>query len=686
MVEAGALPYFHFDGQTIVLEDYLEILPENETRIRRLVKAGKVQVGPWYVLADSFLVSGESLIRNLELGSEIASRFGTPLQVGYLPDQFGHIAQMPQILRGFGLKNCVTWRGIGADISRNRFIWSALDGSEVFTVYLPFGYSNGANLPLESAASLDGRLKEISRLESKFALGSPILVMNGTDHTEPDRRLAGRLGEIAGNGNRASYEIGTLEGYFKRLAEVPADSLERHLGELRSPLRAHLLPGVTSARTWIKQRDFENCYLLERLAGPLAALAALRGVGDFAPFLKTAWKNELQNHPHDSICGCSIDQVHDDMKFRFDQAGLIADMVVRRASEMLLGADPARSASGGQVIGVFTPGFYETAAVSGEVDVEDSSGAYEVESGSGARIPVSMEPLRAERIFDTTIPAIQLKGMVEAMDRPILFGRTISRYRLSTANDGIQRLELWISRSPASTLDVDGFKREIAANVANDGSIQVHSVTMARARVAFVGRELTHAGFSFYRLAHAAAKTAGLEPALKSIESEFYRVSPSPTGLTIEDKASSQQLELSLEDEGDRGDEYNFDPVAGDRPVTVPSRMQAGVIEAGPARRRLRVRLTYEIPEELSQTRQSRSGNRTELAIELFATVWNGLRRVDFEARLDNRARDHRLRTQASALSNDHWTAASVPALNRFIQPSRIVHSLPSRAARFRWR
>ena len=121
LVDRGTIPSFHFDGQTIVLEDYLELRPRAEPLLRKLIRAGKIQVGPWYVLADSFLVSGESLIRNLEIGMAIARRFGRSLAVGYIPDQFGHIAQMPQILAGFGFTTAVLWRGVGAGVNRNRF-------------------------------------------------------------------------------------------------------------------------------------------------------------------------------------------------------------------------------------------------------------------------------------------------------------------------------------------------------------------------------------------------------------------------------------------------------------------------------------------------------------------------------------------------------------------------------------
>ncbi len=365
LVESGKLPHFHFDGQTIVLDDYLEIRPENRARLAKLIKSGKIAVGPWYVLADSFLVSGEAMIRNLQIGMATARRFGRPLEAGYLPDQFGHIAQMPQILAGFGFKTAVLWRGAPREVNRNRFIWEAPDGSRVFTVYLPFGYSNGANLPLESADALLDRARQIASCERKFADGTPILVMNGTDHAPPDPRLMDRIAEVAGRDD-LSFEVGRLEDYLKRLSEAPLDGVPTHREELRSPSRAHLLPGVTSARTWIKQRDFANCILLEGYADPLAALANALGRGeDLSGFLDLAWRTEIQNHPHDSICGCSVDQVHEDMKYRFDQAAMLGEAVVRKASKALLDG-----AAGEPMLAVFNPTFAREGVVTGEVELD----------------------------------------------------------------------------------------------------------------------------------------------------------------------------------------------------------------------------------------------------------------------------------------------------------------------------
>ena len=79
-----------------VIDDYLEVRPENEERIRALAAAGRLSMGPWYILMDEFLVSGETIIRDLQSGLLRGAAFGGAMEVGYLPDMFGHIAEMPQ--------------------------------------------------------------------------------------------------------------------------------------------------------------------------------------------------------------------------------------------------------------------------------------------------------------------------------------------------------------------------------------------------------------------------------------------------------------------------------------------------------------------------------------------------------------------------------------------------------------
>src|SRR5580700_1242400 len=151
--------YFLLDGQLAVIDDYLEVRPENEDRLRRLVAAGRLSIGPWYILMDEFLVSAETIVRDLQLGIETGARFGGITEVGYLPDMFGHIAQMPQILRLAGFEHAVVWRGVPSQITATAFEWASPDGSSVRAEYLLDGYGNGASLPNDAKAVL-GRVRD----------------------------------------------------------------------------------------------------------------------------------------------------------------------------------------------------------------------------------------------------------------------------------------------------------------------------------------------------------------------------------------------------------------------------------------------------------------------------------------------------------------------------------------------
>ncbi|MGQ9622694.1 MAG: hypothetical protein ACUVTO_04525 [Candidatus Caldatribacteriaceae bacterium] len=172
---------FMLDGQTIILEDYLEIRPEREEELRALVSSGRILIGPWYILPDEFLVSGETHIRNLLFGQRIARRFGGKMAVGYLPDSFGHIAQMPQLLKKSGIGYAVIWRGVPASVKTSEFWWEAPDGSRVLTLYMPFGYGVAANLPSDKETLLR-RIKRLLEQLLPFATTSHILLMNGSDH------------------------------------------------------------------------------------------------------------------------------------------------------------------------------------------------------------------------------------------------------------------------------------------------------------------------------------------------------------------------------------------------------------------------------------------------------------------------------------------------------------------------
>ncbi|KPK46627.1 MAG: hypothetical protein AMJ77_05565 [Dehalococcoidia bacterium SM23_28_2] len=354
--------HFTLDGQSIILEDYLEMRPDRRQDIARHMQAGRLLAGPWYVLADEFLVGAEALIRNLQRGIAVARQFGPPMMVGYLPDMFGQAVHMPAVLAGFGISAAVIWRGVDSSISTSEFHWRAPDGSQVLVIHLPEGYAVGRALPLGREPLLD-RLQSIRQALEPWAGTSCLLVMNGDDHLPPQAELPAIIALANQSLGDAELVQTTLPALIEAVRREMAASSRTWTcveGELRSGQRAPILAGVTSTRMWIKQHNQECEDLLLRWAEPFSLWADLlcrRGEGDDraasdAGLLSTAWRLLLQNQAHDSICGCSIDEVHDEMAVRFRRCQRLAQGVSHRALRSI--AEAAAPENGPHVV-VFNP-------------------------------------------------------------------------------------------------------------------------------------------------------------------------------------------------------------------------------------------------------------------------------------------------------------------------------------------
>ena len=153
-----------------------------------------------------------------------------------------------------------------------------------------------------------------------------LLGMVGTDHMPLVRDFAARA--------PAGAVVGTLADY---LEDVSADGLSHWRGEMRSAARANLLPGVVSARIDLKAACARAERWLERYAEPLQALYG----GDWPePFLAQAWTRMFQNSAHDSICGCSADEVSAQVLVRYAEAEQIGRELARRAAARIAAEVP----------------------------------------------------------------------------------------------------------------------------------------------------------------------------------------------------------------------------------------------------------------------------------------------------------------------------------------------------------
>ena len=336
-LDANRYPCFCLDGQTVLLDDYLAFRPENKTRLDAYIRQGKLTVGPWYVAPDSFLVGGESLIRNLQRGIAMANSLGCDSFCGYLPDTFGQSQDMPTLLAGVGITNAMVWRGVNpANIDhQSAFSWTSPTGSNILAWHLTEGYfQNMWHDPHLTQPQKAEAFKALLKTLSRHSALEKALIPLGGDHLGPIPHSGlTALSENAINMTTPDLFMAELE------AKVVASKmpLKTITGELLDNTTTFVLPGVYSARLDLKRENKKLEHRLTRVTEPLLALQKVSTPTTRHPNneLDTVWQQLLLNHPHDSICGCSVDTVHRENHGRFEQVTHLCDVLEVQAKRLL---------------------------------------------------------------------------------------------------------------------------------------------------------------------------------------------------------------------------------------------------------------------------------------------------------------------------------------------------------------
>lgn len=629
-----AYAHFMLDGQMAVIDDYLEVRPEAADRIRRLAANGRLGVGPWYVLMDEFLVSGETIVRDLQMGLDRASAFGGAMTVGYLPDMFGHVAQMPQILAGFGFGHAVVWRGVPSAVDRSAFWWSSPDGSTVRAEYLPDGYGNGSGTP-DDAKALVGRVRRFERQWGDLLAG-PILWMNGTDHEMPQPWLGRVVAEANDIQDDYRLVVGSLADY---LAIAATDDLPSWTGELRSGARANLLMGVASNRVDVKQAAAAAERWLERVAEPAAALWQPRHRWP-QRLVDIAWRNVVLNSAHDSSCACSIDEVCDAVNVRYAEARQIAEGLTERAVASLA----AGLADAGTVV-ANTTAHPTTAAVEITLPGHDEVAGTQLLRRLGGRraadlvsLPAAAEVVRMILAWETHLTHVELTdghdGVLEVCSHPGVPADPTGE--VLAADDAVAELQ-----RRAAALTGPGRDRPVVRLVTD---IPAHHRALA-----FVD-DLPAFGWAVVdgttppsvpvTVTGGTAATPG--PALgPTLANGLVTVAIDPADGTF---ALNGTPGLGrLVDDGDVGDTYNWCPPATDTVVDTPDTVAVSVVEHGPIRARVVVERTYRWP-TASDGMARRTDTTEAVTVTTTLTVTAGSPAVGVDIDIDNRCTDHRLR------------------------------------------
>ncbi len=589
--------YYHMDGQYIVIEDYLEVRPQMRERLFKLIQDDRIQIGPWYVLQDEYLTSGEANVRNMLYGIKLCKQIGAdPVMCGYFPDSFGNVSQIPQILNGFNIDNAAFGRGVGAILENNKvdpdgpnnpseIIWRSPDGSEVIGVMFVQWYHNAMELPTEKG-ELKNRLDRVIAGLRNSAVTPHLLGLNGCDH-QPVQTNLHEVIDVANQiyGDSIDIKQSNFKELFTNLRPYK-DRFSVIEGEINGQRTKGYCPLIdtASAHIRLKQKNHRGQNILERIAEPLSVIAMLSGGKYHQDELFYAWKKLMQNHPHDSICCCSCDEVTREMNIRFDKSYEAARFVQDEAIDYIMD-NIDTSALGDRCITVF----HTSPSVSlGTVTVM-------VDFPMGSDI---------ETLFVTTVDNTPVPCKVKKLGPTFTYTLPKDRFR--------------------QTAQVERF--EVTMLVRHEGI-----------------------GYETYMVhSHAAEKKvqSPLKATDTSMENEFVSVQILPNGtVTITDKRSGEIYENNLiyEDTGDCGNLYNFvETENSERINSAAALLNSKLIENNNCFATLK--LTTELSIPIGKEENLRKEQTIVHTINTYLTVTAGVPRVDVKTVFDNQSENHRIR------------------------------------------
>lgn len=592
------------------------------------------------------------------------------VNVGYLPGTFGHIAQLPQILRGFGLENAMHFRGLDPAGLKSELWWQAPDGSRVLLHHLSniIGYSDSAVLDANpQRAAYD--LRALAYYKAERAVTPVLLAMQGVDHTEAREDLTSILRTAEDMIDDVAFVHASLEDYWEALSgALQGVELQTVQGELRDVPRTEggmnfLLYNVLSSRADNKLQNARALNALERWAEPWCALAWAQGIAEYPQgHLWTAWRWLLQNHPHDSLGGCSVDAVHRQMATRFEWATEIADALTEERLRMLANTLDLSGVHEHEIALIL---FNATPWARDEVvTVDIDLPLHWLQKRALANVPV-VEPLTMDSPYAQVMA--QRTRAEWGFGAPLLPSASFCGLWIRPLGGEAIPIEIVsISDTPIASAFASGPR----------GTMEVR-----RVRVHFRA-QLPACGYTTFAVSTDPKPIKWQQPARSPnrLQNEHLQVEIHPNGtFDLTDLATGQRFHGLglLEDGGDNGDGYMFSPPPFDSLHTTHSAQPTLSFEGqGIEVQTARIRYLWALPARLDDARQRRVAETIVCPLTVDLILRDGSRRLELEVTLDNRIKDHRLRmlfpTDLAHVEVAH-SAMQFDVMTRPIMPTAIA-------------
>lgn len=627
---------FFLDGQTIIIEDYLQVRPEKKEQLEKLITDGRIIIGPWYILQDAFLTSSEANVRNMQIGHQDAERYGTVAKIGYFPDTFGLTGQIPQLMLQSGIDNAFFGRGVkptgfnntvsdsGYESSFSELMWEGPDGSKVLGILFANWYSNGNEVPVDEAEAKAFWDRKLADAE-KYASTPELLYMNGCDHQPIQTDLPEGIRTAKKLYPDTEFIHSNFDDYLTAVREKLPQDLSSVKGELRSQRTDGwgTLVNTASARVYLKQMNQRGQTLLEKVAEPLASYASLLGKEYPHHLFTYAWKTLMQNHPHDSICGCSVDEVHREMVTRFEKSAHVAENIVDDSVRVIADA-------------VDTTAFEQWGSDPLPLVVINTTGW----SRSGT---VSIE-LDAKRLYFRE--GYSLEETSRRMKEIDLSGRVLVN-----------------AQGQAVPCTVEDLGLQFGYDLPDDRFRQPYMCR--RVRLTFEASAIPAMGLTTYAWVKSEVKPAEVASLISKanvMENELIKIEIAEDGsFSLTDKKNGQVYrDLGVyENTGDIGNEYMYKQPDGEAALTTKGQTaQISVLEDTPYRASIEIVHNWSIPsmadskldEEQHELiyypnrKAQRSSEMVPMRIRTVISLNRSGKGVEIEATMDNQAKDHRVR------------------------------------------
>ncbi|MEC6746965.1 alpha-mannosidase [Marinilactibacillus sp. XAAS-LB27] len=643
---------FYLDGQTIILDDYLEVRPEKESLVRKYINEGKLKIGPFYILQDAFLTSSESNVRNMLIGHQESKKWGEKTDIGYYPDTFGNVGQTPQLMKQLGFDLAAYGRGVkptgfaNQSSEQDNFIssysemnWQGVDDSVITGLLFANWYSNGNEVPTDKKLAKvywDQKLEDAE----KYASTDQLLFMNGCDHQPVQKDLSKAI-ELA-NELYPDYQFihSDFPNYISEVLPTLPTDLDTVKGELTSQETEgwYTLTNTASSRVYLKQENARISRLLEKVAEPLASMA-FEETGSYPhDILDYAWKTYMQNHPHDSICGCSVDEVHEEMMTRFQKAENVADYVIDSSLNALADATETLYSGDGDAIPLI---------------VFNSSGHVKSEL---CKIELETEKIYFSEKFPT-------QSYEELLD-----SQNVTNYKVLT-EDGEEVTSVIRELEPEFNYELpkNGFRKPYMTR-------KVEVELFLESMESFSWRTLF-----LVESKHNINREVKLEAKDLSLENQYLKLTINENGtLKLIDKTNQKNYDqlFVFEDTGDIGNEYVYKSPENESPIFSQNRLvKAEVIEDTDIKKTIRLFHELNVPisadeqllieqkkvVEFRNRKAQRSEETEKLKIISTITLIKNAKSLRFKIELVNKMKDHRLRVLfPTGLSSEHHFADAI--------------------------